>query len=326
MKIPLALTTVFFLLSFSTSVARLRGFNYMRRKYRRDTMPKLNTDGIRKHIPGSLSGLQSIDSLPTTAPVCEIILDVHCKVERGTKPCDGLIPHVVDLCSPDDHPTSITMQYIGGTCNQTEFFHCEDSPQGTSASDTSYIVATDRNNEVYFEGNVTINESFLMSKNGSMLTEDININVYSSSDQSELLQTMTLPLCSNSNSSSFHFQEILGSTKLTAFESAERGSVTFESVFEVDAVYFFNLTGFGKVHSLKILTNNIDIPFADLTDQVNSTALGEGTVVSATKEVKLDLSNRHRYTMLSLVEVVVPTTNETCADSDSMFFDAGIFL
>jgi len=315
------LLTLIFWLSVAPSKANLRGLRDKHEKKPKmnmqTNMGSMNTFAQDFHLSDSALPNQdeALDAIP-----CDVSLDVQCTVRNGTEDCDGLLPHIVDLCSTDDHPTSITMQYIGGNCNQTNHFHCKDYP-GLSPSNVSYIVATDSNNDVYFEGNVNIDGSFLMSNNGTMITEDIDISIYSSPDKSELVQTMMLPLCSNSNSSSFHFQEVLGSTKLAAFESAARGSVTFQSVFMVDAVLTLYVTGTGIVNSLRAMSPQFGILY--LTDQVNSVNLGGGNVASAIKEVTLDLSASSSYSMFANVVAMVPP-HDDCRTSNRLKFSAGV--
>eukprot|EP00547_Thalassionema_nitzschioides_P013343 CAMPEP_0194260448 /NCGR_PEP_ID=MMETSP0158-20130606/45516_1 /TAXON_ID=33649 /ORGANISM="Thalassionema nitzschioides, Strain L26-B" /LENGTH=988 /DNA_ID=CAMNT_0039000539 /DNA_START=102 /DNA_END=3068 /DNA_ORIENTATION=- len=145
----------------------------------------------------------------------------------SSDPCED-VPQFEAQC--DGSPTQLAVRYTAGDCSdssnlQGDLFTCEDFQGGPTQE--AYIVIRDirTGSKIYYSGDVDEGDDLIISDDGGILQQNMNVTIYSSSEDvssSGILETFVFHTSCSEN---LYLNDVYGSLQIIGFETEEQGEV-----------------------------------------------------------------------------------------------------
>ena len=266
---------------------------------------------------------------PTMNPVCPLDVAADCVITDNTASngleCSSPIVGVEPCLA---RPTSATMLFNGGNCDQSDNvqelkFTCQDSNGGppTEFGQEAHILVTDikGNGIVYFDGIVPVGSFFPLNDGGERFEADQFVTI-STPDRSTVLQEVQYH---SSCSQNLELKNRFGASQLVGFFNDVQGNVTCFNTFEFSLGIDVPITVTGETVTLTSMI--VETNFAgvvDLTPQVAGQVAGAGGSVVVTLSGEIDTSNRREYLLVFNLEGV-REDGTICTGFSQVLFEAG---
>lgn len=269
-------------------------------------------------------------TFPTTSDgTCEILIGTECVISGGS--ADGLpcsAPTVgTEIC--EERPTSATMLFRGGTCEQSDNtqllkFTCVDMNGGppTNLGDPVHILVTDvkGNGIIYFDGMVEVGDTYPLNDNGERFEADQFITI-STTDRGTVLQEVQYH---SSCSQNLSLKDQFGANQLVSFFNEAQGNVTCFNTFDIalDIEVPIAVDNNSVTLTSLVATTSFD-GAVNLTQQVNGQSVEPGGNAIVTYSFTTDASIRQLYTLMFSIGGVGNPDGTLCAGMSTIAFEAG---